>query len=365
MKIGIINESDEPRVALSPEVVRQFIALGNEVLVEKDAGSTAFFTDEQFRDAGATISESTAEVLAKADLFITMQPIGEDHWSILKPEALLVSMFAPYVDDTLVKRLERTSFTAFSLDMIPRTTQAQSMDVLSSMASIAGYRAVLEAANHLPRYFPMLSTAAGTVAPAKVLVLGAGVAGLQAIATARRLGAVVSAFDTRTAAKEEVQSLGAKFVAVEGARDDASAGGYGVEQSADYMQRQQAMIEEKAEQSNVIIATAQVRGPKAPMLISRATVEKMQPGSVIIDLAASTGGNCELTVNQQLIRHHGVAIVGDSNLAGKVATNASQMFAKNVFNFLSLMIEDGSFKPDWDNRIIKESCVCCPKMAMA
>lgn len=365
MRIGIINEQDEPRVAVSPEVTHQFINTGNEVLIETKAGLEAFFSDQLYTESGATILNTTSEVLAQSDLIISLRPIEEKLWQYIKSGAIMVSLFAPYVDDTLPNKLKGESYTIFSLDMIPRTTQAQTMDVLSSMASIAGYRAVIEAANYLPRYFPMLSSAAGTVAPSKVLVLGAGVAGLQAIATARRLGAVVSAFDTRAAAKEEVQSLGAKFVEVEGAKDDKSAGGYGVEQTDEYKQRQQALIQERAAQSNVIIATAQVRGPKAPLLITKATVENMQPGSVIVDLAASTGGNCELTQDKEVIHHHGVTIIGDSNLAGKVATHASQMFAKNVFNFINPMLKEGKFEPDWENRIVKESCLVNPALTIA
>ncbi|MEQ9299228.1 MAG: NAD(P) transhydrogenase subunit alpha [Cyclobacteriaceae bacterium] len=365
MKIGIINEVDDQRVALSPEIVRQFIANDNEILIESDAGTSAYLPNATYKKSGATIMDTTNEVLAQADLIVTLHPIHEERWQHIKPEAILVSLFAPYVDETIPNKLKKESFTVFSLDMIPRTTQAQAMDVLSSMASIAGYRAVIEAANYLPRYFPMLSSAAGTVAPSKVLVLGAGVAGLQAIATARRLGAVVSAFDTRAAAKEEVQSLGAKFVEVEGARDDASAGGYGVEQTDDYKQRQQALIQEKAAQSNVIISTAQVRGPKAPILVTKETVEKMQPGSVIVDLAASTGGNCEVTVNNEVIHYSDVIIIGDSNLAEKVATHASRMFAKNIYNFLNPMIKEGKFEPDWENRIVKESCIFTSEMTLA
>lgn len=365
MRIGIINEPKDARVALGPDVAKLFIESGNEILLESGAGVTAFFTDDAYKSNGASIAESQDEVLENSDLLITLQPLDEKLLGKLKSDVILVSMFQPYVDSSTKVKLQEKGITAFSLDMIPRTTLAQSMDVLSSMASIAGYRAVLEAANYLPRYFPMLSSAAGTVAPSKVLVLGAGVAGLQAIATAKRLGAVVDAFDTRAAAKEEVQSLGAKFVEVEGATDDRGAGGYAVEQTEEYKQKQRELIAQKASMADVIVTTAQVRGPKAPILITKEVVENMKPGSVIVDIAASTGGNCELTQNGKVIVHNNVTIIGDSNLASKVSLNATQMFGKNVYNFLNTMIKDGKFDPDWENVIIKESCISKSEMALA
>ena len=365
MRIGIIHEPDDKRVALGPDVARLFIEDNNEVVIESGAGETSFFSDDIYIQNGVEVATSADEVLRTSDIIISINPIDKDCWVLLKPDAILVSSFQPYVDSTILNEINKYNFTVFSLDMIPRTSLAQSMDVLSSMASIAGYRAVLEATEHLPRYFPMLSSAAGTVAPSKVLVLGAGVAGLQAIATAKRLGAVVEAFDTRAAAKEEVQSLGAKFVEVGGAQDDTSAGGYGVEQSEDYRKRQQEKIKEKAMQADVIITTAQVRGPKAPILISKEVVEGMRAGSVIVDLAASTGGNCELTQNNKIISYNNVTIIGDSNLASKVSLNATQMFGKNVFNFLGTMLKEGQFQPDWENVIIKESCISKPQLVTA
>ncbi|MFY0605901.1 MAG: Re/Si-specific NAD(P)(+) transhydrogenase subunit alpha [Cyclobacteriaceae bacterium] len=361
MKIGILKETEDSRVAISPDVVGLFVKEGHEILAESGAGDDAYFDDDSYQNAGAQIFKSAVEVLSQAELIVTLSPLDAALWKTLKSGAIMISCFQPYVDSTITDLLQKESFTVFSMDMIPRTTLAQSMDVLSSMASIAGYRAVLEAAEYLPRYFPMLSSAAGTVAPSKVLVLGAGVAGLQAIATAKRLGAIVEAFDTRAASKEEVNSLGAKFVEVEGAKDDKGAGGYAVEQTEEYKQKQRALIAEKAAKADVIISTAQVRGPKAPLLITKEVVEKMQAGSVIVDLAASTGGNCELTKNNQVIKHKGVTIIGNSNLASKVSSNASQMFGKNVFNFLKPMINEGAFAPDWDNVIVKESCIARPK----
>lgn len=365
MLIGIVYEPEDERVALGPDVVRMFIESDNEVIIEKGAGESAFFDDEVYTSVGAELASSSKEVLGTADILITLDPLPESKWSMIKDGAIWVSLFQPYVDPGIQSRLLEYGITSFSLDMIPRTTIAQTMDVLSSMGSIAGYKAVLEAAERIPRYFPMLSTAAGTVAPARVLVLGAGVAGLQAIATAKRLGAIVEAFDTRAAAKEEVESLGAKFVEVDGATDDASAGGYGVEQSDDYKNRQKEKISERIAQADAVITTALVRGPKAPVLITREMVESMRPGSVIIDLAAATGGNCELTRDKETVMHQGVTIVGDSNLAAKVSLNATQLFGRNVFNFLSLMLKDGSFEPDWENLIIKESCISRPQLTSA
>lgn len=266
-------------------------------------------------------------------------------------------MFQPFADPDVVQRLSQYGVSAFSMDMIPRTTLAQSMDVLSSMASIAGYQAVLEAARYLPRYFPMMITAAGSLKPAKVLVLGAGVAGLQAIATARRLGAIVEAFDTRSAAKEEVLSLGARFIEVEGAREDKGAGGYAIEQSEDFLKRQREEVKSRAEKSDIIITTAQVRGRKAPTLVTRDTVENMRPGSVVVDLAASTGGNCELTQDNAVIVHKGVTIVGNSNLAALLPQDASFLFNNNVLNFMKLFIKEGQLVLDKQNEIISQSLI--------
>lgn len=264
----------------------------------------------------------------------------------------MISQFAPFVDEEIIAKLVAAQRRAFSMDMIPRTTLAQAMDVLSSMASMAGYRAVLEAATHLPRFFPMMITAAGSIRPAKVLVLGAGVAGLQAIATARRLGAMVEAFDTRQAAKEEVESLGAKFVVVEGARDDKDAGGYAVAQSEEFLARQRAEVQLRASKADVVITTAQVRGRKAPILLPKETVALMKPGSVVVDLAASTGGNCELTQDNKVISHGGVTIIGNSQLAGLMPQDASLLYSNNMLNFLKIIVKDGALNLDLGNEII-------------
>ncbi|OWY23575.1 Re/Si-specific NAD(P)(+) transhydrogenase subunit alpha [Sphingobacteriales bacterium UPWRP_1] len=359
MTIGILKETgEEQRVVLLPETVKQLKGLQvAEILVEQEAGAGAFASDEDYRQAGATIAPAS-EIMQQADLLIRITPFSAGELEQIKPEAVLLSVFQPMTNIDLTNTLCRQGFTTFSLDLVPRTTRAQSMDILSSMATVAGYKAVLMAAMHLPKFFPMFMTAAGTITPAKVLVLGAGVAGLQAISTARRLGAVVEAFDVRTAVKEEVQSLGAKFVEVKGAAEDAKAGGYAVEQTEEYKQRQQELIQEHAIKSDVIIATAQIPGRRAPLLIAEETIAKMKPGSVIVDLAASTGGNCALTQNNQTIVCNGVTIIGQSNIPATVPADASKMFGKNVLNFLKLLIaKDGSLTLNFADDIVQGSCL--------
>jgi NAD(P) transhydrogenase subunit alpha len=257
-----------------------------------------------------------------------------------------------------MKEWASKGITTFSLDMLPRTTRAQSMDVLSSQANIAGYKAVLEAANLYGRYFPMFMTAAGSIAPAKVLILGAGVAGLQAIATAKRLGAVVEVFDTRPAVKEEVMSLGAKFVGVEGAADASKAGGYAVEQSEEFLQRQKAKIAESIAKADIVITTAQIPGKKAPILITEEMINAMRNGSVIIDIAAATGGNTPVTKNNETIVYNGVSIVGNSNLQATLPSDASKLYGKNILNFLQLIItKEGTINLNWDDDLVKGSCI--------
>jgi len=356
MKIGIVKEQDDNRIAIIPDHAKQLIESGHEVFVEKGAGELAFFYDHAYENAGCKI-DTRKKVLDQAALLINITPVPEKDLQSLNPPVSYVSQFKPFATDQHLNHLQATKISAFSLDMIPRITIAQAMDVLSSMASIAGYKAVLEAANLMPRYFPMLTTAAGSIPPSKVLVLGAGVAGLQAIATAKRLGAVVEAFDTRAAAKEEVQSLGAKFVEVEGAKDDAAAGGYAVEQTEEYKEKQRALIHDRVMKSDVVITTAQLRGKPAPTLITKAMVEAMKPGSVIVDLASSTGGNCELTKDRETVEHNKVYIIGNSELAAKVPQHASQLFSKNIMNYLGVVIKEGNVNFDMENEIIKSSCI--------
>jgi len=357
MTIGLLKEpAGEQRVALLPESVKTLIDSKVTVLVEKDAGMTAFNSDTDYSSIGATPSART-NVLG-ADVIIGINPPTESEIEKLKVGQTLLCVFQPLSNKPLVEKLQGLKVTSFSLDNVPRTTRAQSMDVLSSMATVAGYKAVLTAAAMSPRFFPMFMTAAGSIIPSKVLILGAGVAGLQAIATARRLGAVVEAFDVRAAAEEEVKSLGAKFVKVEGAQDDAAAGGYAVEQTDDYKAKQQALIQEHATKANIIICTAQIPGRKAPVLILADTVVNMQPGSVIVDLAASTGGNCQLTENDKTVQKHGVTIIGNSNLPSSMPMDASKMFGKNIVNLLKLMIDkEGTFNLDWEDDIIANTCV--------
>jgi len=355
MILGILNEHDQ-RVAIVPQLIKKFQKLGFEIWIEKGAGETAFYSDADYESAEGKVT-SKSEVLANADVLVTYHPPSDDDLRALKSQALVVSTFAPYIDDSIIEHLKQFDIIPFSLDMIPRTTIAQSMDVLSSMASVAGYRAVLEAANYLPRYFPMLITAAGSIKPCSVVVLGAGVAGLQAIATAKRLGAVVEASDPRAAAREEILSLGGKFIEVAGANDDIGAGGYAVEQSKEFLQKQAELVQERAAKADIIITTAQVRGRKAPILLPTSTVEKMKKGSVIVDLAASTGGNCELTEDGKVISHNGVTIIGDSNLAAKMPTDSSFLFSNNIHNYLKIMVKDGQIDLDWENEIIAKSCL--------
>jgi len=358
MILGLLKEqSNENRVALLPETVQSLSDLKVEVWVEQDAGANALATDADYENAGAKVV-SRKEVFEKSDVLLQIQPpVAEDIKKIAKNQ-VWISAFNPLWETELVKTFLDKGITTFSLDSIPRTTRAQAMDILSSMATVAGYKSVLEAAIKLPTFFPMFMTAAGTIRPANVLILGAGVAGLQAIATSRKLGAQVQVFDVRSAVKEEVMSLGGKFVEVEGATEDKEAGGYAVEQTEEYKKKQQQAVNDHAAKANVIICTAQIPGKKAPVLISKETVETMKPGSVIIDLAASTGGNCELTENDKTIQHKNVTIVGESNYPSQMPVDASRMFGKNVLNFLKLIIgEEGALNLNFEDDIVKGTCI--------
>jgi NAD(P) transhydrogenase subunit alpha len=356
VSLGICAEQHDRRIALVPKSVAKLVKAGASVWVEKGAGDSASYADKDFAEAGAQLADRQS-VIQSADVLLSIYPPSRDALSEWPKGKTLVSQFKPFFDHDIGDHLQSAGFTAYSLDMIPRTTLAQRMDVLSSMASIAGYQAVLAAARLLPRFFPMMITAAGSIKPAKVLVLGAGVAGLQAIATAKRLGAIVEAFDVRAAAKEEVESLGGRFVEVEGAQDDAAAGGYAVEQTEEFKRRQAETIQAHARQADVIITTAQLRGKRAPILVEAATVEAMQAGSVIIDLAASTGGNCALTQDQKTIVHQGVTILGHSDLAQEMPQNASELFSNNLYNFLELFLQDGEWVADLENEIISSTLI--------
>lgn len=358
MILGLLKDlGDETRVALLPDNVKNLIGSKVDVMVEEGAGLSAFTADEDYSQAGAKISSRQA-IFEKADVLLQIQPPLDSEVKAIRPGQVWISAINPLWETGLVKKLQEAGVTSFSLDSIPRTTRAQAMDILSSMATVSGYKAVLEAALLLPTFFPMFMTAAGTIRPANVLILGAGVAGLQAIATARKLGAQVEAFDVRSAVREEVKSLGARFVEVEGAREDKAAGGYAVEQTEEFKQKQQQAINERAAKSNVVICTAQIPGRKAPLLLPTEAVEQMKPGSVVIDLAASTGGNCELTRNNETVVHNGVKIIGQSNYPTMMPLDASRMFGKNVMNFLALIIgKEGELNLNFEDDIVKGTCI--------
>ena len=355
MIIGVLKEqAPETRVSLVPEVVAALTKMNVTVWIEHNAGGTAFYSDDAYTAAGAAI-KSGADIRSSADMVLSMQPANVQG---AKPGAVLMGIFQPLFNPGLMQQWAEKGYTVFSLDTIPRTTRAQSMDVLSSQANIAGYKAVLLAATQYSRYFPMFMTAAGSIPPAKVLILGAGVAGLQAIATAKRLGAVVEVFDTRPAVKEEVMSLGAKFVEVEGAADASKAGGYAVEQSEDFQRRQREKIHEHAKKSDIIITTAQIPGKKAPILITKAMIEDMRAGSLIVDIASVTGGNTDLTENDKTVMHNGVSIIGNSALAATTPADASKLYSKNVLNFAKLIIDkDGGMNLNFEDDIVKGTCI--------
>ena len=358
MTIGLLKEElPERRVALLPEAVKTLTGMNVVVLVESGAGMNAFAANSDYEASGAKI-QTKEEVLKSADFIIKIQPPSSKELGLMKEGQVFMAVFNPFINTKLVRDLAEKNITSFSLDILPRTSRAQAMDILSSMATVAGYKAVLTAANNLPKFFPMFMTAAGTVTPAKVLILGAGVAGLQAIATSRKLGAVVEVFDVRAAVKEEVTGLGGKFIDVEGATDDKAAGGYAVEQTDDFKKRQAQAIHDHAVKSDAVICTAQIPGKKAPLLLRKETVEAMKPGAVIIDLAASSGGNCELTKDNETYVHGQVKIIGNSAFPADMPSDASKMFGKNVINFLKLMISSkGEFKLNWEDDLVKGTCV--------
>lgn len=354
MVIGILKEWFDKKVGLVPSVVKKLIAKGYEVQVETKSGRSAYIANADFEGVGAVI-KSRDEIFNNADIIISFTPVKEEEYEKFRKGTTYISHFKPYIFKDVAIKLEKHGIRAFSLDMIPRSSIAQSMDVLSSMSSISGYKAVLKAADLLPRYFPMLITSAGSIKPAKVLVIGAGVAGLQAIATAKRLGAVVEAVDTRLETEEEVKSLGGKFLKVEGANQSTNQG-YGAEQSEDFIKQQREMMFSHITDADVIICTATVRSTKAPVIVTREMVENMRRGSVIVDLASDAGGNCELTVDGETIMHNYVQIVGDSNLSDGAAVDASTLFANNVFNFLNHISDENlQLKMNSQDEIITSS----------
>lgn len=365
MKIGVPKErrAHERRVAATPDSVKRLIGLGAELVVEAGAGAGSSIPDEDFAAVGATIVPDEATALRDADIVLKVQrPLtavegGPDEVGMMKHGAVLVGLLAPHADRALLDAYAKAGIVAFSMEFTPRITRAQAMDALSSQSNLAGYKAVVDAAAEFGRAFPMMMTAAGTVAPARVVILGAGVAGLQAIATARRLGAVVSAFDVRAAAKEQVESLGASFVEVsaEDAKAAETAGGYAKEMSEDYKRKQAEVLREHLKKQDVVVTTALIPGKPAPRLISAEMVAEMKPGAVIVDLAVEAGGNCEMSEFGKTVVKHGITIVGHANMPSRVATDASALYARNLWSFLSLLIDakEKALKIDWEDEIVK------------
>ena len=363
MQLAVLKERRpyETRVAATPETVKKLSALGFQITVEKGAGEKSHFPDEAYKAAGAKIGPTPQKTLEKAEVVLKVQPPmtkkdgGEDELQMLPKGSLLIGMLQPYVKTALLHDYNRQHVTAFSLELAPRITRAQSLDVLSSQSNLAGYRAVIEAANAFERAFPMMMTAAGTIAPARVLILGAGVAGLQAIATAKRLGAIVNVFDVRAAAKEQVESLGGTFVEVESEEKGEAAGGYAKEMSKKYKARQEAKIKEVLQKSDIVITTALIPGKPAPKLISKTLVESMKPGSVIVDLAVESGGNCEGSVLGEVVEKKGVKIIGYPNMPGRIPTDASAVYARNLLNLLTMCVDKDkkNLKIDWEDEIIR------------
>lgn len=348
MKIGVLRTPGRSTLPVSNKVINKLRENGADVVIETSTEPVRW-EESLLKDNG--VYADRAQILGESDILLS---VGYSSVSETKA-GYWISEFQPFNDLDVAGKLTSAGIIGLSLDMIPRISRAQAMDVLSSMASIAGYKAVLKAADLLPRYFPMMITAAGSIRPAKVLVIGAGVAGLQAIATARRLGAVVEAFDTRSAVKEEVESLGGKFIEVEGAADRADSGGYAVQQSEEYQKRQQEKLAERAAGADVIITTAQLRGKPAPKIITEDIIHQMETGSVIMDLAASTGGNTMFTKNNEITDHGGVLIFGDSFLADSMPQTASELYANNVLNFMDLFLKEGVVELNLDDEIISNS----------
>lgn len=350
MIVGVLKEAaPETRVSLIADGAAQLTKKNITVWIESGAGLSAFCSDDDYRAVGAEI-KSADEIAQQATVVLSIHPPSIP----LRQGLVFIGMYQACFQQDLIRSWQEAGVVVFSLELLPRTTRAQSMDILSSQANIAGYKAVLTAATAYGRYFPMFMTAAGSIAPAKVLILGAGVAGLQAIATAKRLGSVVEVFDTRPAVKEEVQSLGAKFIEVAGAADASAAGGYAVEQSEEYKKNQQAKIAESVAKADIIITTAQIPGRKAPILITEEMLQAMRRGSVVVDLAASTGGNTPATKDRETVLYNGVTIIGDSNLPATMPSDASKLYGKNILNFLQLITnKEGQLVTDVDDDLVK------------
>jgi NAD(P) transhydrogenase subunit alpha len=358
VKVGVAKETapGERRVPLVPDAASRLAPAGIELLVQAGAGEEASFLDSAYAEAGFKVVPDADVLHSQADVVVRIQKPSAQEISLLREGQVLVAMLQPLVNPDLVRQIAARGTTAFSMDSIPRITRAQSMDVLSSQATVSGYKAVLAAAGALPKFMPMLTTAAGTVPPARVLILGAGVAGLQAIATARRLGAVVSAFDTRPVVKEQVESLGATFLELD-VKGDETAGGYATELSEEQHHREQEAIAEWVAAADAVVTTAAIPGRRAPVLVTDAAVFGMRPGSVIVDLAAETGGNCELTVPGETVVRHNVTIVGLRNWPSEMPQHASQMYSRNVQALLQHLVKDGEVVLDFEDEITRETCV--------
>ncbi|TNE57372.1 MAG: Re/Si-specific NAD(P)(+) transhydrogenase subunit alpha [Alphaproteobacteria bacterium] len=358
MKLAVLKErgAAETRVAASPESAKKLIALGFDVMIETGAGDASYFSDDAYKEMGATIGANAAETLADAEVVLKVGKPSAEEVGQMKRGALLAAILSPHGDPESVKTYADAGVNAFAMEFMPRITRAQSMDVLSSQSNLAGYKAVIDAVAIYGRAMPMMMTAAGTIAPAKVMVMGAGVAGLQAIATAKRLGAVVSATDVRPAAKEQVESLGGNFVMVESeeTKEAETSGGYAKEMSEDYKKAQAALIAETIKKQNIVICTALIPGRPAPVLVTEEMVRSMAPGAVIVDLAVEQGGNCPLSKLGEIVEVSGVKIVGYANVPGRLAADASSLYARNLVNFLTPLVdtETGTLNIDWEDEII-------------
>ena len=368
MKIAIVKETAklERRVAATPDIVKKYIDLGFEVGFEKNAGVNSYYSDESYINAGAKVYKNVEDLISESDIILKVNNVynggeGADNIELYKNNKIIIGFLKPLQNIEQIKDLVKKNINAFSVELIPRISRAQSMDALSSQSNLAGYKSVINAVNEFSRAIPMMMTAAGTIAPAKVLVLGAGVAGLQAIATAKRLGGIVSAFDVRTAVKEQVESLGAKFIEVSLKEDEQgnneTESGYAREMSDEYKTKQKELLENHIKNQDIVITTALIPGKKAPELISKKMVKSMKTGSIIMDLAAEAGGNCSFTKANETIIEEGIKIIGPTDLPSQIPQDASNLYAKNLLNFIKLMVKEKELNIDWDDEIIKKSCV--------
>ena len=359
LNVLIPKETDkgETRVSATPETVKKMIKEGLVISVESKAGDKAYFSDDKYKDAGARVATDVTKLFEKADIILKVNPPTKEEIALTKEKATWISMMVPQTETSTIKQAAGKKITLFSMNLIPRISRAQKMDALTSQSNIAGYKSVLMAANELGSLFPLLMTAAGTIQPAKVVILGVGVAGLQAIATARRLGAQVEASDIRPIVKEQVESLGAKFIEVEPDEDAEDEGGYAKAASKEYLKRQAEEVKKRIKQADVVITTALIPGRKAPVLVTEEMVKSMKQGSVIVDMAVGQGGNCELSQEGKIIVKHGVRIIGEGNIPATVPVHSSEMYAKNILNFILAMTKQGKLNLDMEDEVIAKSLV--------